>query len=114
MLYLRFSKAIKLTFSSFVYYIWKTLFLQSVLKCAERFAIPAFLEGNLSTLTLACKKRTPLLRRPPSGCFLHESTSAGASFNSEFCEIFKNTYFEEYLRTGASENVFMKLRKVKI
>ena len=30
-------------------------------------------------------------------------------FNSEYCEIFKSTYFEEHLRTAASENVFMKL-----
>ena len=35
-------------------------------------------------------------------------------FNSEYCEIFKNTYFEEYLRMAASEIVLMKLRKIKI
>ena len=35
-------------------------------------------------------------------------------FNSEFREIFKGTYFEEHLRTAASENVFTKLRKIKI
>ena len=35
-------------------------------------------------------------------------------FNSEYCKIFKSTYFEEHLRTGASENVFMKLIKIKI
>ena len=34
-------------------------------------------------------------------------------FNSEYCEILKSTYFEEHLRTAASENVFMKLRKIK-
>ena len=34
-------------------------------------------------------------------------------FNSEYCEIFKSTYFEEHLRITASENVFMKLRKIK-
>ena len=28
--------------------------------------------------------------------------------------VFKSTYFEEHLRTAASENVFMKLRKIKI
>ena len=32
-------------------------------------------------------------------------------FNSEYCEIFKSTYFKEHLRTAASENVFKKLRK---
>ena len=26
-------------------------------------------------------------------------------FNSEYCEIFKSTYFEEHLRTAATENV---------
>ena len=35
-------------------------------------------------------------------------------FNSEYCEIFKSNYCEENLRTAASENVFMKLRKIKI
>ena len=34
-------------------------------------------------------------------------------FNSEYCEIFKSTYFEEYLQMTASENVFMKQRKIK-
>ena len=34
--------------------------------------------------------------------------------NSQYCEIFKTTYFEEYLRTAASQNVLMKLRKIKI
>ena len=35
-------------------------------------------------------------------------------FNSEYCKIFESTYFEEHLRPAASENVFMKLRKIKI
>ena len=30
-------------------------------------------------------------------------------FNSEHCEILKSTYFEEHLRTAASENVLMTL-----
>ena len=34
-------------------------------------------------------------------------------FNSEYCEMFKNTYFEQHLRT-ASEDVFMKRRKIRI
>ena len=33
--------------------------------------------------------------------------------NSEYCEIFKSTYFEKHLCTAASENVFTKLRKIK-
>ena len=33
--------------------------------------------------------------------------------NSEYSKVFKSTYFEEHLRTAASENVFMKLKKNK-
>ena len=35
-------------------------------------------------------------------------------FSSEYCGIFNSTYFEEHLRAAASENVFMKLRKIKV
>ena len=34
--------------------------------------------------------------------------------HSEYWEIFKVTYYEEYLQTAASENLLMKLRKIKI
>ena len=37
--------------------------------------------------------------------------------SSEYCEILNSTYFEEHLRmmrTALSENVFIKLRKIKI
>ena len=34
-------------------------------------------------------------------------------FNSEYCKMFKSTYFEKHLRTVASENVLMKLREIK-
>ena len=34
-------------------------------------------------------------------------------FNSKCCEIFKSTYFEEHMWMASSENVFMKLRKIK-
>ena len=37
-------------------------------------------------------RKTPVLESP---------------FNSEYCEIFRSTYFEEHLRTAASENVFV-------
>ena len=57
-------------------------------------------------LTLTCKKEHLFLRIPPSGCLLQESL-----FNFEYCEIFKSTYFEEHLRTAASENVFIKTEK---
>ena len=30
-------------------------------------------------------------------------------FNSEYCEIFQNTYFEGHLQTAAFENVFIKI-----
>ena len=34
-------------------------------------------------------------------------------FNSEHCDNFNSIYFEEHLRTAASKNAFMKLRKIK-
>ena len=35
-------------------------------------------------------------------------------FSSECGKIFKTTYFEQHLHVAASENVFMKLIKIKI
>ena len=35
-------------------------------------------------------------------------------FNIEYGKIFKSTYFEDHLQMATSENVFMKLRKIKI
>ena len=35
-------------------------------------------------------------------------------FNSEYFDIFKSTYFEEHLRTAASQNVSMKSKQLKI
>ena len=35
-------------------------------------------------------------------------------FNSDYYQIFKGTYYEEHLRTTASENVFMKLQEINI
>ena len=33
-------------------------------------------------------------------------------YNSAYYKTFKSTYFEEHLRTDASENEFIKLRKI--
>ena len=66
-------------------------------------------------LTLACKKEYIFLRRRPTGPASYRKTPVLESlFNSKYCKVFKSTYFEEHLRTVASENVFMKLRKIKI
>ena len=45
--------------------------------------------------------------------FNEKKTLLESLFNSEYCEMFKSTCFEEHLRTAASANVFMKLRKNK-
>ena len=38
--------------------------------------------------------------------YIHRKTPVLETlFNSEYCEIFQTTYFEEHLRTTASENV---------
>ena len=35
-------------------------------------------------------------------------------FNSEYCEIFQSTYFEEHLQTAAPENVYKHIYKLFI
>ena len=45
--------------------------------------------------------------------YSQKNISVGDLFYSEYCKISKSTYFEEHLRTATSENVLMKLRKVK-
>ena len=35
-------------------------------------------------------------------------------FNSQYCEIFQSTYFEEHLQTAASENVFILIKRINI
>ena len=49
---------------------------------------------NVLTCVAASYKKTPVLK---------------SLFNSQYCEIFQSTYFEEHLQTAASENVFMKI-----
>ena len=39
-----------------------------------------------------------------------ENTYVESLFNSEYWDIFKSSYFEEYLRTAASEKLFMNLK----
>ena len=34
-------------------------------------------------------------------------------FNSEYCKIFKSTFFAKHFRTAASENVFVKFQKCR-
>ena len=53
-------------------------------------------------LTSAGKKNT----------FLKNFSSWLLLANSEYCETFKRIYYEEHLQTAASENVFMKLKKI--
>ena len=47
-------------------------------------------------------------------CNIHRKTPVlEFLFNSEYYDIFKSIYFEEHLRMAASENGFMKLKKIK-
>ena len=49
---------------------------------------------NMLTCVAASYEKTPVLK---------------SLFNSEYCEIFQSTYFEEHLQTAACENVFIKI-----
>ena len=42
---------------------------------------------------------------------LYQKGTPAQVFSCEVCETFKSTYFEKHLRTAASENVLMKLKK---
>ena len=64
---------------------------------------------SINMLTSANKKEHLLVAASYRKTPMLESLS-----NSEYCKIFKSTYFEEHLRMAASENGFMKLRKIKI
>ena len=50
----------------------------------------------LKNLQIQIHRKTPLLE---------------SLFSAEYCEICTSIYLEEHLRTTASENVFIKLRK---
>ena len=65
-------------------------------------------------LTSACKKEHLFSRPPPVAASYRKTPVLESLFNSEYCKIFKSTYFEEHLRIAASEKVFMKMRKIKI
>ena len=65
-------------------------------------------------LTLACKREHLFKEVLLVAASYMKTPVLESLFNSEYCQIFESIYFEEHLRTAASENVFMKLRKIKI
>ena len=65
-------------------------------------------------LTLACKKQHLFKKELLVGASYRKKPVLEPLFISEYWETFKTTYFEEHLHTTDSENVFMKLRKIKI
>ena len=94
---------------SFVYYSYKSLFLLNVLKCTLEMNILK----SINTLTLACKKEHLLKEDLLVASSYRKAPVLESLFNSEYCEIFQSTYFEEHLHSAASDNVFMKLRNFK-
>ena len=68
----------------------------------------------INILTLAFKKEPFFKEDLLVAASYRKTPLLGSLFNSEYCEIFKSTCFEEHLRTVASENVIMKLRKINI
>ena len=64
--------------------------------------------------TSACKKKHLFKEHLLVAASYRKIPVLESVFNFEYCEIFKSTYFEEHLRTATSENVFMKLRKIRI
>ena len=60
-------------------------------------------------LISACKKEQLFKEHLLVAASYRKTLVLECLFNSEYYKI-KSTYFEEHLRTAASENVFMKLR----
>ena len=52
----------------------------------------------------------PLFNKVASLLFYYKETQTQV-FSSEICEIFKNTYFEEHLRTTASGACYSEYRE---
>ena len=65
-------------------------------------------------LTLGCKKEHLFQKDLLLAASYRKTPVLESLFSSEYCELFKSTYLEEHLRTAASEDVFMKLRNIKI
>ena len=61
----------------------------------------------------ACKKEQLFKEHLLVAASYRKTLVLESLFNSEYYKI-KSTYFEEHLRTAASENVLIKLRKSKI
>ena len=61
----------------------------------------------------ACKKEQLFKEHLLVAASYRKTLVLESLFNSEYYKI-KSTYFEEHLRTAASENVLVKLRKSKI
>ena len=87
--------------------IWKRLLLEVFHKkvVLKNFAI--FTETKVASDKCSVKKIYQYVNT--IWLLLTENTCVGVSFNSENCEIFQSTYFEEHLQTAASENVFIKI-----
>ena len=52
--------------------------------------------------------------RPVTDLQLYQKETSTQLFSCEYCEVFKNTYFEEHLRTADSGQISLqRLRKFK-
>ena len=58
-------------------------------------------------------RRTPFFKEHLWWLLLSITPVLQFVFKSQYCKIFKCTYFEEHLQTAASENLFIKLRRIK-
>ena len=76
----------------------------------QHFEKEIYQYGNISL-----QNRTPFFKKELIVAASYRKAPVLESlFSSEYCEIFKSTYFEEHIRAAASENVSIKLGKIKI
>ena len=103
--YLSFSKAMTLNCYSFVYYSWKSLFLQNILKCAEgqtsSFKINTDLYGIKSLsqhFEMEIYQYINITWLLLTGKYLCWSLILILSIAKFLWKYFKSTYFKEHLR----------------
>ena len=69
----------------------------------DSYERPGYTSGNSATWK-SSQQRCSIKKHCPKGLQLYLKKTPTQVFYREYCEIFKNTFFENYLRTAASKN----------
>ena len=86
--------------------ISKSAFCRNIEKQPKMFYKKMFLKISQNLQENNCARVSFLIKlQTPKYCKFIKRETLAQRFSSKFCEIFKNTYFEEHLWAAASENI---------